>query len=378
MKAKEAMEALPEYFQGLLQSSSAQRPAWNMEMIRSGASNVWSYVDACMIAAALALYEINGDRRYLTFADEFLDWYVESDGSIRTYYMGEWNIDNICPGKNLFPLLQYTGKEKYQKAIFLLQKQLEQMPRTKEGSFWHKGIYPWQVWLDGLFMAQPFYMKYEMEYGDGQGWKDILLQFSNVQRLMKKENGLYFHGYDESRSMYWADPKTGCSPNCWGRAVGWLMAALADVLEASGPDKSKELNDFLGRMALELVQALAPWQQEDGMFLQVLDMPEAKGNYPETSATMLIAYGILKCIRLGYLPAEYRRMAQRAFEGTVQRYLTRQVDGSLKLGGICLVAGLGGAAHRDGSLKYYFGEPVVENEGKGIAPLMLCYTELIR
>lgn len=377
MIKQKAMMVLPEYFTGLIKTSSAEKPEWNMEMIRNGCPNSWSYVDACMISAALALHQITREQQYLTFSDQFLGWYVQSDGLICTYRKEEWNIDNICPGKNLFALFKLTGRKKYEKAIHVLQSQIDEMPRTKYGNFWHKKIYPWQVWLDGLYMGQPFHMQYEVVYRDGKGCGDSFDQFRNVQKLMRKENGLYYHGYDESRQMYWADKESGCSPNCWGRAIGWLMAALADTLEVSDPVRYPQGVSLLSGMAEQLAEALIPWQHEEGMFYQVVDKPEEGGNYLESSGTLLIAYGILKCIRLGYLPKKYSWIAESAFEGTVNRYLFQTADGSLQLNGICLVAGLGGEQHRDGSLAYYFGEPVVANEGKGIAPLLLCYTELL-
>lgn len=378
MNVQEAMECLPEYLDGLMKRSTPSRPAWNMELLRGGGENIWNYVDACMVSAMLSMYRITKEEAYLEFCDSFMDWFVREDGTIRTYQKEDRNIDNICPGKNLFALYRYTGKEKYKKAMQLLREQLDGMPRTKGGNFWHKEIYPWQVWLDGLYMAQPFYMEYERTFRDGKGCKDIYEQFGNVYRLMRKDNGLYYHGYDESRGMYWADPESGCSPNCWVRAVGWLMAALADTLEAADQERDPESYGFLARMMEELACALVPWQREDGMFFQVVDRPEESGNYPETSGSALIAYGILKAVRMGCLPVSYRSMGRRAFEGTVKRYLRRTQDGSLVLGGICLVAGLGGARCRDGSLSYYFSEPVVENEGKGVAPLLMCYTEMLR
>ena len=378
MNVQEAMECLPEYLDSLMKQSTPSRPAWNIELLRGGRENVWNYVDACMVSAILSMYQITGKDKYLDFSDSFWDWFVEEDGTIRTFHKEDRNIDNICPGKNLFALYRYTGREKYRKALDLVREQLNEMPRTKEGNFWHKEIYPWQVWLDGLYMAQPFYMEYERTFQAGQGCKDVYAQFRNVYRLMRKDNGLYYHGYDESRRMYWADPVSGCSPNCWGRAVGWLMAALTDTLEAADREKEPEDYGFLVRMLQELTRALAPWQGEDGMFFQVVDQPGERDNYPETSGSALIAYGILKAVRMGCLEDSYRRMALRAFEGTVERYLTGTQDGGLVLGGICLVAGLGGASRRDGSLAYYFSEPVVENEGKGVAPLLMCYTELLR
>ena len=378
MGPDETMALLGEYLDDLLAHSDAQHPMWNIELARSGKPNKWNYIDGCMITAVLAMHEITGEARYLRFADEFVGWYVQEDGSIRTYDPGEYNLDNINPGKNLFALYDRTGQPKYRRAMDTVRGQLDGMPRTREGSFWHKNIYPWQVWLDGLYMAQPFYMQYETRYNQMKGCRDSFEQFARAEKHLRDPiTGLYYHGYDESRQMYWADPVTGCSPNFWLRAIGWLTVALVDTLEVMDEQLYYEYRT-LQAMLRNLADALLPWQAPDGMFYQVVDQGSAEGNYLETSGTALVAYGLLKAVRLGYLPDKYRPFARKAFFGTTGRYLTRGQDGRLRLGGICLVAGLGGPQHRDGSLAYYFSEPVVENEAKGVAPLLLAYTELLR
>ncbi len=398
MNPQETMRALPAYTDQLMAESTPAAPVWNMEMIRAGGTNKWNYVDGCMMTAILSLHEITGEAKYLAFADAFLDWYVLPDGGIRTYDPLEYNLDNINPGKNLLTLHALTGKDKYLRAAARVRQQLDGMPRTKAGNFWHKQIYPWQVWLDGLYMAQPFYMRYEMEHNNGRGCADALGQFENVYHLLRRPDGLYCHGYDESRAMYWADRETGQSPNCWLRALGWFIAALVDTLELMDGAMRRD-HPFLGQMLRELAGAILPWQHESGMFYQVIDRPDAEGNYLETSGTALIAYGLLKGARLGFLPASCAERAERAFFGTAERHLSagpgggdflrnplmapdcsnqRRHHGKLRLGGICLVAGLGGADRRDGSLAYYFSEPVVENEAKGVAPLLLAHCEMLR
>ena len=378
MTRQETTALLKEYIDYLLANSDAEHPAWNMEKIRSGKPNSWNYVDGCMMTALLSLYEETGERKYLDAVDSFVSWFVTDDGQIRTYDPAEHNLDNINPAKNLFKLYDLTGREKYRLALDTARSQLDTMPRTKEGNFWHKEIYPWQVWLDGLYMAQPFYMEYETRYRKMEGCLDSFNQFKNVERLLKDDKtGLYYHGYDESRQMYWADKETGHSPNFWLRALGWFAMALVDTAEAMHESMYYEYR-YLQTMLENLAGALIPYQHEDGMFYQVVDRPDAEGNYLETSGTALIAAALLKGVRLRYLPERFRVMGERAFDGIATRYLSRNEDGSPRLGGICLVAGLGGKDHRDGSLEYYFSEPVVENEAKGVAPFILAYTELLR
>ena len=335
-------------------------------------------VDGCMITACLSLYKTTGDEKYLKFSRDFIDWFVQEDGSIKTYDPKEYNLDNVNQGKNLFILYDIFGDEKYRKAIDTIRSQLLTQPRTKEGNFWHKDIYPWQVWLDGTYMAQPFYMEYETRYNKMQGCIDSYKQFMNIQKHMRDEKtGLYYHGYDESRQMYWADPVTGCSPNFWLRAMGWFMVAMVDVLERMD---EQLYNEYRGIMAMfkQTIEDVHKFQDEEtGMFWQVMDHPGVEGNYLETSGTALFAYAVLKGVRLGYLPKRMAAWAEKAFYGTCDKYLSKNPDGSLQLDGICLVAGLGGKDHRDGSLAYYFSEPVVCNDAKGVGPLVLAYTEMI-
>lgn len=375
---KEVAEQINEYIEYLLDNSSAEKPMWNKELVREGKPNKWNYIDGCMITALLSLYEMTGNDRYFNFAKDFVDYFVQEDGSIRTYDVKEYNLDNINTASNLFFLYDKTGDEKYKKALDLVRTQLETMPRTKEGSFWHKDIYPNQVWLDGLYMAEPFYMRYETKFRNMEKCNDVIHQFKNVEKYMKDEKtGLYYHGYDESREMYWADPKTGCSPNFWLRSLGWFSLALTETAMACDEALYYEKRYLIGLLE-KLVDALIPFQDENGMFYQVPDKPDDERNYLETSGTALIAYAILKAVRLGFISPRYAAVGEKAFDGICESYLSKNEDGTLKLGGICLVAGLGGAQHRDGSLEYYFSEPVVENEAKGVAPFLLAYTEILR
>lgn len=376
---KEILKArLEEYIEYLLAHSDYQNPMWNIEKIRSGSENKWNYIDACMIQAILSLYELTGKEKYLTFADDFMSGFVKEDGSIRTYEVEEYNIDNVNPAKNLFKLYDYTGKEKYRKAMDTVYRQIKEMPRTESGNFWHKKIYPNQVWLDGLYMAQPFYMEYEKRYNKMRFCGDSFRQFQNVEKSMKDEvTGLYYHGYDESRQMYWADKISGCSKNFWLRALGWFTLALVDTALAIDESQYFEYR-YLQRMLKDLIDSILKYQDESGMFYQVIDKAKAEGNYLETSGTALISYAILKAVRCGLLPKRYYAFGEKAFYGIAEKYLQINQKGEISLGGICLVAGLGGKERRDGSLAYYLSEPVVENEAKGVAPFLLAFTEVLR
>lgn len=378
MTHQEILDTLGKYVDYLIEGSTAAAPLWNIEMVRSGKPNKWNYIDGCMITACLSLYKTTGDEKFLKFSKKFLDYFVKDGGVIETYSVEEYNLDNINQGKNLFTLYELTGKQRYRDAIETIRSQLATHPRTKEGNFWHKKIYPWQVWLDGTYMAQPFYMEYETRYNSMKGCLDSYHQFMNVKKYMKDPvTGLYYHGYDESRQMYWADPETGCSANFWLRAMGWFLVAMVDVLERMDEQLYYEYRSIMA-MLKEAVEAMLPFQDpETGMFWQVIDKAGVPGNYLEASGTALFAYAVLKGVRLGYLPKRFAAYGEKAFYGTCDKYLGVSGDGKLQLSGICLVAGLGGATRRDGSLEYYFSEPVVENDAKGVGPLLLAYTEIL-
>lgn len=372
-------QLLDEYIDYLMDHSDSEHPAWNLEMIRSGKCNKWNYIDGCMITGILERYEITGEARFLDFADRFMSGFVEENGRIRTYDPAEYSLDNVNPAKNLFTLYDLTGKEKYRKALELVRSQLSTMPRTPEGNFWHKLIYPNQVWLDGIYMALPFYMEYEKRFDAQKDCQDICRQIANVEiRMRDPKTGLYYHGYDASRKMYWADPDTGCSPNFWLRAEGWFILGLVDVLEIMMDLPMQAESVHLQHMLLDLAKALSKYQDPSGLWYQLIALPELEGNYLETSGTALISAALLKAVRLGFLPESFRAVGEKAFYGIVDRRLTKNADGTPCVTGICLVGGLGGEQHRDGSAAYYLSEPVVQNDAKGVGPLLLAYTEMLR
>lgn len=370
-------EEIDAYVRGLIEKSSPSHTAWNIESVREGRPASWNYIDGCMITALLAMSDITGDARYFDFAEGFIDWFVLEDGTIRTYDRKKYNLDDINEGRVLFPLYAKTGKEKYKKAAENLYRQIQEQPRTFEGNFWHKAIYPNQVWLDGLYMAQPFYALYETTFGSGDV-SDTLSQIANVRlRMFDEARKLYYHGYDATRTIFWADPVTGCSKNFWLRSVGWFSVALVDLCEilpnGAGRDRLCEIFN-------ELIAGVAPYaDKETGLYWQVVDQGGREGNYLETSGSSMLAYSMLKGARLGVLPKEYAAKGEKTFRGIVDKYLSF-TDGELNLGGICLVAGLGPEDNprRDGSYEYYISEPVVENDAKGVAPFVLCYTEIKR
>ncbi len=370
-------EMIDRYIRSLIQKSSPEYTAWNMERVREGKPANWNYIDGCMLTSLLSMSEITGEKQYADFVERFVDAFIGEDGSIRTYQPEKFNLDDINEGRALIPIWQRTRKEKFRLAADRLKAQLNAQPRTQEGNFWHKKIYPNQVWLDGIYMAQPFAALYEKTFGQ-HDYTDIVQQIQNVRaKMFDPEKGLYYHGYDASRKAFWADPVTGRSKSFWLRSIGWFATALADLYEIVDDAGAKE---ELGAILAELAEGISRYADpETGMYAQVVDQPEREGNYLETSGSCMIAYAMLKGARLGVLPKSFAALGKKTFDGIVHTKLTTDGE-SIDLDGICLVAGLGpeNNPRRDGTFAYYISEPVVKNDAKGVAPFVMCYTEVIR
>lgn len=342
----------------------------------------WNYEDGCVLSGAEYLYKATNDRDYYDFIYNYLDKTIDENGEVYKFSVKEFNIDSINSGKVLFDIYNETKEERFRKAIDKIYYQLQVHPRTLEGNFWHKVIYPYQVWLDGLYMAQPFYARYETEYNKKEKYEDIYKQFSKVrERMYSEETGLYLHAYDETKLFDWADDETGLSSNYWARSIGWYAMALVDVLDEMS-EQIFEYHRELQKMFKELMTGVLKYQdKESGMWYQVMACEDREGNYLETSGTSMFAYALLKGLRLGYLDDSFGEAGAKAFEGMCERFLGEE-DGKLVLKNICHMAGLNGIAvnkkDRDGSYEYYLSEPVVSDDAKGVGPFMMAYAEYLR
>jgi len=373
------MDNIERYIESLMAESTPDFPAWNIEKKLAGIKSKWNYIDGCMIKAILEMYAITGDKKYADFADYFIDAKVFEDGTIDGYDVNEKNIDNVNAGKTLFELYDLTGKEKYLKAVKLIYSQIEGMPRTAEGSFWHKNIYPNQVWLDGLYMCQPFYIEYETRFNDRKNYPDIFGQFERVEKHQKDlRNGLYYHCYDHSRQAFWCDKVTGLSIHFWLRALGWYAMALLDTVDKADPTGYEKEVESMKKQFVDLIDSMIKYQDESGMWYQIVNRGGVEPNYLEASGTSIFAYAILKGVRLGILDKSYIEYGKKAFEGVCNNCLTEGEDGKIHLDGICLMAGLGGKDMRDGTFAYYMSEKIVKDDAKGVGPFLLAYTEMRR
>ena len=373
-------KTIDKYIEKLM-TSKPDLPLWNIENIRQGKKPSWNYIDGCMMTSLIELYKATNDEKYLDFVKTYVDYYVREDGTILGYEMDKYSTDDVSESRILFDLYKFTGEEKYNKAIEMCYQQILTHPRTKEGNFWHKKIYPNQVWLDGLYMMQVFYTRYETERNKFKNYSDIVGQFKNVYDIMRdKETGLYYHAYDSSKSMFWANKETGLSQNYWLRSIGWYTVALIDVYDYMDEQMYDEWHT-IKEIFKDTIDSILKYQdKESKMFYQVPNFPGREKNYLETSGSCMIAYAILKGVRLKALPERYLQIGLDIFDGVCKKYLTIKEDGDLNLGGICLVAGLGpeNNLRRDGTYEYYMSEPIVENDAKGVGPFIMAYTEVKR
>ncbi len=335
---------------------------------------LWHYEHGLVLYAALRAGDVHGDESVYPWVYSMYSPMVHEDGSIETYREDEYNLDQINAGKTLFTLSDRSGEERFALAAGRLHSQLSRHPRCKCGVYWHKMIYPWQIWLDGLYMEGPFSAEYARRHDDMTGIDDIAEQLMTTFSLLRdSETGLLYHAYDESRGMRWSDPETGLSPHFWSRAMGWYLMACCDFLDIAG-ENHKNRNDIIS-IIRDLSAALLRVQDESGMWWQVTDEGKRSGNYLETSGTAMFAYSFLKGVRLGYLGGNFRESALRALSGIRERYLKEDEKRNLHLGGICSVAGLGGNPYRDGSFRYYITEPIRIDDFKGVGPFILACIE---
>jgi len=348
-------------------------------MLDFSKSPKWTYPSAIVLDGAEILYEKTGKKEYYDYVSSFGEKLINEDGTIKTYELDKYNIDLLNSGNVLLYLYEKEKKEKYLKALQTLRLQIDGQPRTKEGSFWHKKIYPYQVWLDGLYMGMPFYTHYTKNFTNGtdatKAYNDIIFQFDSVQKnLLDKKTGLLYHAWDESKEQAWANKDTGLSPNFWGRAMGWYGMAMVDVLDylpENHPGRAR-LISYIQSFADAIIKVQ---DKKSGLWYQVLDKPLEKGNYEEATASAMFVYTMIKSVNKGYLPKSYQTYAKKGYDGIIKNLITVDENGVVNLNKCCAVAGLGGKPYRDGSYEYYVNEKIRSNDAKGTGPFILASLE---
>ena len=346
-------------------------------------TSYWAYEFGLTLDGIFEVWRQTGEQKYFDYVKGCMDTFVQEDGSIRGYSVDEYNIDHLNNGKILLSIYQETKEPRYRKALELLREQIAHHPRTREGVFWHKAIYPEQIWLDGLYMGATFYAKYVTAFGDPAEYDDIARQFIIArQHTLDPVTGLLYHAYDDKREQPWADKKTGLSKHFWGRSMGWYCMALVDTLEQLPEDNSyrPQVLQILNETMEALLKAA---DKKSHVWYQVLDCGDRRGNYVEASGSSMIAYALFKGVRLGYLPEAMRAFARQSYQGLLDEFILETPMHTITLNKICFVAGLGGKptkayGERDGSYAYYISEPIVCDEPKGLGPFILAAAEYNR
>lgn len=363
--------------QRMLQSEIKRFPeAW---MLDYNKNPKWSYPTAIVLEGTEKLYEKTGNKEYYNYITKFGDTMVKEDGTIVSYDLSKYNIDMLNCGNVLLYLYEKEKKEKYLKALQTLRSQIDGQPRTSEGGFWHKKIYPNQMWLDGLYMGEPFYANYTHEFSKGadaeKAYDDIVNQFDLIQKhLLDKKTGLLYHAWDESKEQAWANKETGLSPNFWSRAMGWYGMAIVDVLDylpQNHPGRAK-LISYLKSYTDAVIKVQ---DKETGLWYQVLDKGADKGNYLEATGSSMFVYVMMKSVNKGYLPTSYKAYAKKGYDGIIKNLISVDENGVVNLNKCCAVAGLGGTPYRSGSYEYYVNEEIRSNDPKGTGPFILASLE---
>jgi unsaturated rhamnogalacturonyl hydrolase len=337
---------------------------------------IWNYELGVLLQGMNAAWYRTADGAYYTYIKESVDPFIQPDGLISTYKPENHTLDDLALGRELLLLYGVTQDAKYYKAATQLRQELISHPRTADGGFWHKQRYPQQMWLDGLYMAEPFYAQYAATFNQPQDFEDITKQFVLMEQHSRDpKTGLLFHGWDATKQQVWANRTTGISPTFWARGMGWYMMALVDTLpyySKNDPGRA-ELLGILQRLAA----AVTKYQDKDsGLWYQVVDKPGASGNYLESSAACMFTYALAKGVRLGYLPQSYASNASRAYQGILKQFVKTYSAGEVTLTGTVRAIGLGTDAVHDGSYSYYVSQEVISNDPKGVGAFLMASTEM--
>lgn len=365
-------------------TSSQRINTWSTRMVESTLQRYtaqefsWNYDHGLQVLAIQKAAEATGEERYLHFVTDWVDHFIQPDGNIRTYRMEEYNVDWVNSGKLLFAVYERTGEERYRKAIETLREQMRRHPRNQAGGFWHKQIYPFQMWLDGIYMAGPFMSEYALRFNEPETFDDVVHQIKLIEEHARDpQTQLLYHAWDESKSQRWCDPQTGLSKYFWARAIGWYVMAIVDVLDHL-PQNHAHRSSLIAILDTTADALLKVQDESTGLWYQILDLPQRTGNYLEASASIMFVYAFAKCVRNGYLAQEYLLSARRGYHGILQNLIKIDAQGFLNLEKVCGGAGLGGVPYRDGSFEYYIGEKIILNDPKGVGPFILAALEMER
>jgi len=336
----------------------------------------WAYDVALLGMAIDKLGDI--DPKYSKYMEDWVNYFVKPDGSVTDYTLSEYNLDRIFPGRNVLTVYKRYPEERYKVALRNFIEQLNTHPKTKSGGYWHKKIYPWQMWLDGIFMGSTFMAQYANEFTAPE-WFDVATQQTRMiyDKTIDQSTGLLMHAWDESRSQKWCDPETGKSLYPWSRATGWYILAIEEILEylpETHPDRAALIR-ILQKTCDALLKVRDP---KSGIWYQVLNQGGREGNYLEGSGSAMFTYAFARGAKKGYLDKKYLDIANSSFDGIIKELVTVDDKGFVTIHNICGGCGLGGNPYRDGSYEYYINEKRFDNDTKGVAPFIMAAKELDR
>lgn len=316
------------------------------------------------------------DTIYNQYSKAYFDYFVQENGKVTGYKLYDYNLDNINPAKQLITLYKRTGEEKYRLAIENFYTQILEQPKTNSGGFWHKKIYPWQMWLDGIYMASPFIAQYAREFNKPELFDLVTQQIKLIyEKTQDPKTGLLYHAWDESKEQSWCNPQTGQSKHFWSRAMGWYLMAIVDVLDFL-PENHQDRVELI-KILNNVSEALEKVKDKDtGLWYQVLDQGNRSGNYIEASGSAMYIYAFAKGANKEYLPNKYLEIARLRFNSLVKVLIVTGNDGLPILKNVCGGCGLGGNPYRKGDYDYYVNEKRIDNDQKGVAPFILAALEL--
>jgi unsaturated rhamnogalacturonyl hydrolase len=336
----------------------------------------WAYDVAFLGMAMDKMGDVNPE--YSKYMEDWVKYFVRTDGSVIDYRPDEYNLDRIYPGRNVLTLYRRNPLPQYKIALDNFIEQLKTHPKTHAGGYWHKKIYPWQMWLDGIYMASTYMVQYAKEFNAPEWYNDAAFQVKLIyDKTLDTSSGLLMHAWDESHQQKWCNPETGKSLYPWSRATGWYLMAIMDILEylpADHPDRN-DLIIILQKTCDALLKVRDP---DTGIWYQVLNQGGREGNYLEGSGSAMFTYVFARGAKKGYLDSKYLGIANASFDGILKELITVDEKGLLTMHNIVGGCGLGGNPYRDGSYEYYIGEKRVDDDTKGIAPFILAALELDR
>jgi rhamnogalacturonyl hydrolase YesR len=288
-----------------------------------GNTNHFSWQAGYVMFAMEKIWKATGDSLYYNYIRRYVDQQVDEQGNIPDFKSDA--LDNFLPGYAILFMYEQTHLEKYRIAAMKIRAGFDKYPRNSNGLFWHGVWATNQTWVDGLFMGQIFLARYGKTIGDSEyAFNEVVKQITTVAEVCQKENGLLWHGWDESKKASWADKTTGLAPEVWSEGLGWYAVLLADVfdyLPEEHPGYSKVF-----AIHQKLCKGLKDVQdQKTGMWCQVVDKPNEPGNWNETSGTGMYIYLLQKSIDKGFLSTtEFSGVICSAYAGMIKKARTNE------------------------------------------------------